>query len=238
MLMLALTNDSEEITTSVKEQEAIAIMVFLQEWDNAHKVAQTTVTSSTASLKQGRTRAAAEVPREPDCFWLTNSVAQAASVSLDSWRCCAVVRWRGWARSLLKICLKNKLLQRQRHPHPPHSAGLKNTLVRHGMLAEEDGLQGKLHFWPCSPYTCSHRYLTEFLEIRGVLIPLEILRLNHLKEGKRGFIKLLLLTGGTGREYKELICESCGTQHVHLCFVLIQARMFSLTSSPWGCLLH
>lgn len=59
-----------------------------------------------------------------------NSVAQdAASVSLDSWRCCAVVRWRGWARSLLKICLKNKLLQRQRHPHPPYSAGLKNTLV-------------------------------------------------------------------------------------------------------------
>lgn len=82
---------------------------------------------------------------------------------------------------------------------------------------------------------CSHRYLTEFLEIRGVLIPLEILRVNHLKEeDKRGFIKLLFLTGDTSRKYKELICESCGTQHVHLCFVLIQARMFSLTSGLWA----
>lgn len=68
------------------------------------------------------------------------------------------------------------------------------------------------------------------------MIPLEILGLNHLKEeDKRESVKLLLLTGDTGREYKELICESCGTQHVHLCFVLIQARMFSLTSGAACC---
>uniref|UniRef100_U3JRN6 Uncharacterized protein n=1 Tax=Ficedula albicollis TaxID=59894 RepID=U3JRN6_FICAL len=59
--------------------------------------------------------------------------------------------------------------------------------------------------------TWSHRYLTEFLEIGGVLIPLEILGLNHLnEEDKRECVKLLLLTGDTGKEYKELICESCG----------------------------
>lgn len=63
------------------------------------------------------------------------------------------------------------------------------------------------------------------------MIPLEILGLNHLKEeDKRERVKLLLLTGDIGREYKELICESCGTQPVHSCFVLIQVRM---TSDLW-----
>lgn len=96
-----------------------------------------------------------------------------------------------------------------------------------------------LALFPLFLQPCSHRYLTEFLENRGVLIPLEIPGLNHMKEeDKRESVKLLLLTGDTGREYKELIHESCGTQHVHLCFVLIQVRMFSLTSGPWGCLLH
>lgn len=96
-----------------------------------------------------------------------------------------------------------------------------------------------LALFPLFLQPCSHRYLTEFLENRGVLIPLEIPGLNHMKEeDKRESVKLLLLTGDTGREYKELIHESCGMQHVHLCFVLIQVRMFSLTSGPWGCLLH
>uniref|UniRef100_A0A8C3Q8R3 Uncharacterized protein n=1 Tax=Geospiza parvula TaxID=87175 RepID=A0A8C3Q8R3_GEOPR len=127
-----------------KSRKPLAIMVYLQEWDSAHKVAQTTAASSTASLKQGRTRAAAEVPRETDCFW------QVTFLSL----------------------------------------------------------------FPLFLQPCSHRYLTEFLENRGVLIPLEILRLNHLKEeDKREFIKLLLLTGDTSRGYKELVCESCGMQH-------------------------
>ncbi|KFO98569.1 Uncharacterized protein C1orf228, partial [Calypte anna] len=58
-----------------------------------------------------------------------------------------------------------------------------------------------------------HRYLTEFLEIGGVWILLEILRLNHLKEeDKRESVKLLQLITDGGRKYKELICESYGVQ--------------------------
>ncbi|XP_027750627.1 armadillo-like helical domain containing protein 1 [Empidonax traillii] len=69
----------------------------------------------------------------------------------------------------------------------------------HGLLAEEDGLQGRRDFWLCSPYPGSHTYLTEFLEIGGVSIPLEILGLNHLKvEDKRESVKLLLLAADTG----------------------------------------
>ncbi|NXU79478.1 ARMD1 protein, partial [Oreotrochilus melanogaster] len=58
-----------------------------------------------------------------------------------------------------------------------------------------------------------HRYLTEFLEIGGIWILLEILRLNHLKEeDKRESVKLLQLITDAGRKYKELICESYGVQ--------------------------
>ncbi|NXT57648.1 ARMD1 protein, partial [Pluvianellus socialis] len=57
------------------------------------------------------------------------------------------------------------------------------------------------------------RYLTEFLEIGGVLILLEILGLNHLKEeDKRESVKLLQLVANAGRKYKELICESYGVR--------------------------
>ncbi|KAM3668617.1 LOW QUALITY PROTEIN: armadillo-like helical domain containing protein 1 [Ammospiza maritima maritima] len=148
----------EEIMGSVKEQEAIAIMVFLQERDSAHKVAQTTGASSTASLNKAGPELELEFQRAR--LFLAHLTV--------------------WLRML-------------------------------------------------------HLYLTEFLEIRGVLIPLEILRLNHLKEeDKRGFIKLLLLTGNTGREYEELICESCGTQHVHLCFVLIQTKFLNASSTAEG----
>ncbi|NXJ73652.1 ARMD1 protein, partial [Trogon melanurus] len=57
------------------------------------------------------------------------------------------------------------------------------------------------------------RYLSEFLEIGGVLILLEILGLNHLtEENKRESVKLLQLVAGAGRKYKELICESYGVQ--------------------------
>lgn len=69
------------------------------------------------------------------------------------------------------------------------------------------------------------------------MILLEILGLNHLKEeDKRESVKLLQLVADAGRKYKELICESYGRWHVHLCFFLIQAKMFSLTSGPQGCL--
>ncbi|KGL93014.1 Uncharacterized protein C1orf228, partial [Charadrius vociferus] len=57
------------------------------------------------------------------------------------------------------------------------------------------------------------RYLIEFLEIGGVLILLEILGLNHLKEeDKREAVKLLQLVANAGRKYKELICESYGVR--------------------------
>ncbi|KFQ23599.1 Uncharacterized protein C1orf228, partial [Mesitornis unicolor] len=57
------------------------------------------------------------------------------------------------------------------------------------------------------------RYLIEFLEIGGVLILLEILGLNHLKEeDKKEAVKLLQLVAEAGRKYKELICESYGVQ--------------------------
>uniref|UniRef100_A0A8D2PBE7 Uncharacterized protein n=1 Tax=Zosterops lateralis melanops TaxID=1220523 RepID=A0A8D2PBE7_ZOSLA len=69
-----------------------------------------------------------------------------------------------------------------------------------------------LALFPLFLQPCSHSYLTEFLEIGGAWIPLEILGLNHVKEeDKRESVKLLLLTGDTGRAYKEPIRESCGT---------------------------
>lgn len=68
---------------------------------------------------------------------------------------------------------------------------------------------------------------------------LEILGLNHLKEeDKRESVKLLQLSTDAGRKHKELICESYGRWHVHLCPLLVQARMFSLTSGPRCYLLH
>uniref|UniRef100_A0A8C3EG30 Uncharacterized protein n=1 Tax=Corvus moneduloides TaxID=1196302 RepID=A0A8C3EG30_CORMO len=75
-----------------------------------------------------------------------------------------------------------------------------------------------LALFPLFLQPCSHRYLTEFLENRSVLIPLEILGLNHMKEeDKRESVKLLLLTGDTGRECEELICESCGIRRSKRC---------------------
>ncbi|XP_035393880.1 armadillo-like helical domain containing protein 1 isoform X4 [Cygnus atratus] len=57
------------------------------------------------------------------------------------------------------------------------------------------------------------RYLIEFLEIGGVMVLLEILGLNHLKEeDKRDSVKLLQLVANAGRKYKELICESYGVR--------------------------
>ncbi|NXO05365.1 ARMD1 protein, partial [Rhinopomastus cyanomelas] len=56
-------------------------------------------------------------------------------------------------------------------------------------------------------------YRLEFLEGGGIMILLEILGLNHLKEqDKRESLKLLQLVADAGRKYKELICESYGVQ--------------------------
>ncbi|XP_074923674.1 armadillo-like helical domain containing protein 1 isoform X2 [Chelonoidis abingdonii] len=63
--------------------------------------------------------------------------------------------------------------------------------------------------------SAASRYLTEFLEIGGVLTLLEILGLNQLKEeDKRESIKLLQLIANAGRKYKELICESYGVRSI------------------------
>uniref|UniRef100_A0A8C3RGE8 Uncharacterized protein n=1 Tax=Cyanoderma ruficeps TaxID=181631 RepID=A0A8C3RGE8_9PASS len=126
-------------------------MVFLQEWDSAHKVAQSCVLNSFIESKA-----------EPEL----ELEFQGASLFLAH----------------LTVWLR---------------------MIQVTFLAS----------FPLFLQPCSHRYLTEFLEIRGAWIPLEILGLNHLKEeDKRESVKLLLLTGDTGREYKKPIRESCGTQ--------------------------
>ncbi|KAM7106663.1 LOW QUALITY PROTEIN: armadillo-like helical domain containing protein 1 [Ciconia maguari] len=173
MLMLALTNDSgksfnfpvsaEEIMTSVKEQEAIRkLMVFLQEWDSAHKAARSRILDNFIKSNDGKT--------EPE---LELEFSQGASLFL--------ARLTAWLRMtyMYSTCL-NKLLK---------SIGI--------FLSAASG----------------RRYLIEFLEVGGVLILLEILGLNHLKEeDKRESVKLLQLVADAGRKYKELICESYGVR--------------------------
>ncbi|NXI97740.1 ARMD1 protein, partial [Psophia crepitans] len=147
--------------TSVKEQEAIRkLMVFLQEWDSAHKVARSRILDNFIKSNDGKT--------EPE---LELEFSQGASLFL--------ARLTAWLRMtyMYSTCL-NKLLK---------SIGI--------FLSAASG------------------YLTEFLEIGGVLILLEVLGLNHLtEEDKRESVKLLQLVADTGRKYKELICESYGVQ--------------------------
>ncbi|NXS44596.1 ARMD1 protein, partial [Balaeniceps rex] len=149
--------------TSVKEQEAIRkLMVFLQEWDSAHKVARSRILDNFIKSNDGKT--------EPE---LELEFCQGASLFL--------ARLTAWLRMtyMYSTCL-NKLLK---------SIGI--------FLSAASG----------------RRYLIEFLEIGGVLILLEILGLNHLKEeNKRESVKLLQLVADAGRKYKELICESYGVQ--------------------------
>ncbi|NXW01342.1 ARMD1 protein, partial [Fregetta grallaria] len=149
--------------TSVKEQEAIRkLMVFLQEWDSAHKVARSRILDSFIKSNDGKT--------EPE---LELEFSQGASLFL--------ARLTTWLRMtyMYSTCL-NQLLK---------SIGI--------FLSAASG----------------RRYLIEFLEIGGVLILLEILGLNHLKEeDKRESVKLLQLIADAGRKYKELICESYGVR--------------------------
>uniref|UniRef100_A0A8C0HQB9 Armadillo like helical domain containing 1 n=1 Tax=Buteo japonicus TaxID=224669 RepID=A0A8C0HQB9_9AVES len=149
--------------TSVKEQEAIRkLMVFLQEWDSAHKVARSRILDNFIESNNGKT--------EPE---LELEFSQGASLFL--------ARLTAWLRMtyMYSTCL-DKLLK---------SIGI--------FLSAASG----------------RRYIIEFLEIGGVLILLEILGLNHLKEeDKRESVKLLQLVADAGRKYKELICESYGVQ--------------------------
>ncbi|NXT86355.1 ARMD1 protein, partial [Anhinga rufa] len=149
--------------TSVKEQEAIRkLMVFLQEWDSAHKVARSCILDNFIKSNDGKT--------EPE---LELEFSQGASLFL--------ARLTAWLRMtyMYSTCL-NKLLK---------SIGI--------FLSAASG----------------RRYITEFLEIGGVLILLEILGLKHLKEeDKRESVKLLQLIADAGRKYKELICEGYGVR--------------------------
>lgn len=63
-----------------------------------------------------------------------------------------------------------------------------------------------------------HRFLTEFLEVGGVLTLLEIIGLKQAKEShKVSAVSCLHHIGNAGRQYKELICESYGVRAVAEC---------------------
>lgn len=56
-----------------------------------------------------------------------------------------------------------------------------------------------------------HKYMSEFLEVGGVLTCLEILGLKQAKEAdKTEALRLLTCIADAGRKHKELICESYG----------------------------
>eukprot|EP01052_Picozoa_sp_SAG31_P031580 SAG31_NODE_3361_length_4364_cov_3.184291_5_plen_570_part_00 len=60
-----------------------------------------------------------------------------------------------------------------------------------------------------------HRFLTEFLEVGGVLTVLEVLNLDQLfDEDKIVALRILQTIANTGRSYKELICEVSGVAAV------------------------
>jgi len=61
-----------------------------------------------------------------------------------------------------------------------------------------------------------HRFLTEFLEVGGVVTVLEILRsCERIKDNdKLKALQLLLAIANAGRHYKELVCEHSGAQVV------------------------
>ncbi|KAI8901105.1 armadillo-type protein [Globomyces pollinis-pini] len=63
-----------------------------------------------------------------------------------------------------------------------------------------------------------NRFLTEFLEVGGILTVLEILTINQAKEMDRAeALNLLIKVSSNGRKYKEFICESYGVRQVTEC---------------------
>ncbi|XP_015725893.1 armadillo-like helical domain containing protein 1 [Coturnix japonica] len=149
--------------TSVKEQEAIKkLMVFLQEWDNARRVARNHILDNFIRSNNGKT--------EPE---LELEFSQGASLFL--------ARLAAWLRLTYM-----------------HSTCISKLLKSIGVFLSA---------------ASGRRYVIEFLELGGVLMLLEILGLNHLKEeDKKEAVKLLQLIADAGRKYKELICESYGVQ--------------------------
>jgi hypothetical protein len=63
-----------------------------------------------------------------------------------------------------------------------------------------------------------NRFLTEFLEVGGLLTVLEILTITQAKEADRAeALHLLIQVASNGRKYKEFICESYGVRQVTEC---------------------
>lgn len=64
---------------------------------------------------------------------------------------------------------------------------------------------------PRSSLTPSQHFLTEFLEVGGMLTLLEIISLKTAKDrDKAEGLRLLTAIAAKGRQYKELLCESFG----------------------------
>ena len=60
-------------------------------------------------------------------------------------------------------------------------------------------------------YTFSQHFLTEFLEVGGMLTVLEVVAMKSAKEEYKEEALLLLATiANKGRQYKEVLCESYG----------------------------
>lgn len=66
-----------------------------------------------------------------------------------------------------------------------------------------------------------HRFLTEFLEVGGIITVLEVLQVEERmkEEDKLKALSLLLAIGNSGRHYKELICEHSGVKVVVECLI-------------------
>lgn len=63
--------------------------------------------------------------------------------------------------------------------------------------------------------TSGHHFMAEFIEVGGILTLLEIVGLKQSKEtDKNDALKILITIASSGRQYKELICESYGIRTV------------------------
>jgi len=68
-------------------------------------------------------------------------------------------------------------------------------------------------------------FLTEFLEVGGMLTVLEIVGLKSAKEEDKAMaLQLLTTIASKGRQYKELLCESYGVKVVAECLALSSAE--------------
>lgn len=75
------------------------------------------------------------------------------------------------------------------------------------------------------------RYLSEFLEVGGVLTVLEILGLKSAsEEDKSSAMQLLETISNCGRKYKEVICESYGVRAAAECM----ARSYTAYTQECG----